>query len=248
MLSPRPPPSPAPPACPLTPLLAAQGQVWQAHSLGRPRRRWCPTALRRWTPSAAGRAGPPPFVTSCWCRRWGAGWRLLAPALRAWWAAQAMPSQASRPPGRRAALGRAGAAHAACSSARPTHPHHRACRAWGWIQAGRHQALVWVATATAGAGAVDGGQRPSGYARGRYLAWLPEHGPSQLLAAAGVHAQSSDAPALSHGAARARRLAALGRATAPGRCSSRVERQAEGWALDDAHHAQTARPCARGAG
>ena len=212
MLSPSSASFSAPPApAPLTPtLLAAQGGCGGRTAWGRPRRRWCPAALRRWTPSC-----PAGLALAGRDRAAGAASRGAGVA-----AAGASPVHGGRPrpyptkPLRPAVGVRHGPSRRGarcCSSTRPTHRICRACRAWGRIQAGRHRRWSGGHRHT-GAGAVDGG---AGHQVARGGAGLVARGTARAVAAAAGACAKLGRTGLS-GAARARRPAALGRATVPG--------------------------------
>lgn len=111
-------------------------------------------------------------------------WRLLAPALRGWWAAQALPAAA---PGRR---GRAATpALRSLLLINPPHtPHLPGLQALGlppsaliWVEAGTPAQALWAAEQAI-------------KSRVAVLAWLPEARPEQIRRLQ-VNALSSDAPA-----------------------------------------------------
>ncbi|KQV61047.1 hypothetical protein ASC95_06440 [Pelomonas sp. Root1217] len=111
-------------------------------------------------------------------------WRLLSPALRGWWAAQALPTAA---PGRR---GRASTpALRSLLLINPPHaPHLPGLQALGlppsaliWVQAGTPAQALWAAEQAI-------------KSRVAVLAWLPEARPEQIRRLQ-VNALSSDAPA-----------------------------------------------------
>ena len=170
-------------------LLAAQGGLWRAHSLGQATAAVVPSSFVALDAELPGGAGPAGRDRAAGAANRVLEWRLLAPALRAWWRPRPYPTKPPvrvgvwHGPSRRGARRR--------SSTRPTHRICRACRAWGWIQAGRHRRW-FMATATPAQALWTAEQAIK--SRVAVLAWLPEARPEQLRRLQ-VHAQSSDAPA-----------------------------------------------------
>ena len=114
-------------------------------------------------------------------------WRLLAPALRGWWAAQALPGAAAGAAGRRARASMP--ALRSLLLINPPHtPHLPGLQALGLP----HGALVWVSAATPAQALWAAEQAIK--SRVAVLAWLPEARPEQIRRLQ-VNALSSDAPA-----------------------------------------------------
>lgn len=227
MLSPSSASFSAPPApAPLTPtLLAAQGRVWRAHSLGQATAAVVPSSFAALDAELPGGGWPLQAVTELLVPQAGVlEWRLLAPALRAWWAAQAIPNQASPARGRRAA--RAEPARRTLLLVNPPHtPHLPGLQGLGLDPGRQAQALVWVATATPAQALWTAEQAIK--SRVAVLAWLPEARPEQLRRLQ-VHAQSSDAPAFLVRPEHAGQQPSA----APLRLAVRPGEDSGGWALD----------------
>lgn len=114
-------------------------------------------------------------------------WRLLAPALRSWWAGQALPGAAATAPGRRVRA--AAPVLRSLLLINPPHtPHLPGLQALGLP----HSALVWVSAGTPAEALWAAEQAIK--SRVAVLAWLPEARPEQIRRLQ-VNALSSDAPA-----------------------------------------------------
>ncbi len=216
--TPAPVPTVSPPALASLQGLSAQGRVWRAHSLGQTTAAVLPSGFAALDAELPGGGWPMQAVTELLTPQAGVlEWRLLAPALHAWWAAQATPNQAAPGRGRRAA--RAEPARRTLLLINPPHTPHLPGLLGLGMQA---PALVWVATATPAQALWTAEQAIK--SRVAVLAWLPEARPEQLRRLQ-VHAQSSDAPAFlvrPEHAAQQPSAAPLRLAVRPG----------EGWALD----------------
>lgn len=162
-----------------------QGRLWRGSSLGRVADPTLPSGFAALDAELPGGGWPLRAVTEVLTPQPGVlEWRLLAPGLRSWWAAQALPAAT---PGRRQ--------RAAVSGLRtlllvnPPHtPHLPGLQALGLPPS----ALVWV-SAAAPAQALWAAEQAI-KSRVAVLAWLPEARPEQIRRLQ-VSALSSDAPA-----------------------------------------------------
>ncbi|MFG6463652.1 translesion DNA synthesis-associated protein ImuA [Roseateles sp. DXS20W] len=161
------------------------GRLWRGSSLGASAAPTLPSGFAALDAELPGGGWPLQAITELLTPQSGVlEWRLLAPALQRWWAAQALPAAA---PGRRARA--AAPALRSLLLINPPHtPHLPGLRALGLPQA----ALIWV-TATAPAQQLWAAEQAI-KSRVAVLAWLPEARPEQIRRLQ-VSALSSDAPA-----------------------------------------------------
>lgn len=187
--APHPAPLPAPVRPPggLAPLDDArlQGRLWRGSSLGSATAPVLPSGFPALDAELPGGGWPLQAVTELLMPQFGAlEWRLLAPALQSWWAAQAGPAA---PPGRRARA--AAPALRSLLLVNPPHaPHLPGLRALGLPPS----ALIWVKAATPAQQLWAAEQAIK--SRVAVLAWLPEARPEQIRRLQ-VGALGSDAPA-----------------------------------------------------
>lgn len=188
-----------------------QGRLWRGNSLGRSADPALPSGFAALDAELPGGGWPLRAVTELLTPQPGVlEWRLLAPGLRAWWAAQALPASARRP---------AGASLRRLLLINPPHmPHLAGLQALGLPPA----ALVWVAAATPAQQLWAAEQAIK--SRVAVLAWLNEARPEQIRRLQ-VSALASDAPAF------------LVRPEHAGQQSSAaplrlVVKPGDGWALD----------------
>ncbi len=172
-------------------LQALHGRLWRGSSLGATADPTLPSGFAALDAELPGGGWPLRAVTELLTPQAGAlEWRLLAPALCAWWAAQAVPGAASAaapPAGRKR--------HTASPVLRslllinPPHtPHLPGLQALGLPPS----ALIWVDAATPAQQLWAAEQAIK--SRVAVLAWLPEARPEQVRRLQ-VSALSSDAPA-----------------------------------------------------
>lgn len=214
------PPSPAHPRLTRPPrpaLLEAQlaGRLWRGSSLGTTTTPTLSSGFAALDAELPGGGWPLRAVTELLTPQSGVlEWRLLAPALRRWWAAQALPAAAPRR--------RARAAEPVLRSLlliNPPHlPHLPGLQALGlppsaliWVDAGTPAQQLWAAEQAI-------------KSRVAVLAWLPEARPEQIRRLQ-VSALSSDAPAFLVRPARAREQSSA----SPLRL---VVQAGDGWALN----------------
>ncbi|MFG6455274.1 translesion DNA synthesis-associated protein ImuA [Roseateles sp. BYS96W] len=173
-------PSPAP----LDEAGPLHGRVWRGSSLGTALAPTLPSGFTALDAELPGGGWPLHAVTELLAPQAGVlEWRLLAPALRGWWAAQALPAAT---PGRR--LRTSGPAPRALLLVNPPHtPHLPGLQALGLPP----QALIWASTATPAEALWAAEQAIK--SRVALLAWLPDARPEQLRRLQ-VHALGSDAP------------------------------------------------------
>jgi protein ImuA len=196
-----PPTAPAPAAPPLgkhpadrldSPLgTALQGRLWRGSSLSPAAHPTLPSGFPALDAELPGGGWPTQAAVEVLTPQAGVlEWRLLAPGLQAWWAAQQLPASAA-PAAGRAARKRATPGAASLRSlllVGPPHtPHLPGLQALGLPPA----ALVWV-SATTPAQALWAAEQAI-KSRVAVLAWLPEARPEQIRRLQ-VCAQSSDAP------------------------------------------------------
>lgn len=162
-----------------------QGRLWRGSSLGAAAAPTLPSGFAALDAELPGGGWPLRAVTELLTPQFGVlEWRLLAPALQRWWAAQALPAAA---PGRRARA--ATPALRSLLLINPPHaPHLPGLQALGLPSS----ALIWV-TATTPAEALWAAEQAI-KSRVAVLAWLPEARPEQIRRLQ-VSALSSDAPA-----------------------------------------------------
>jgi protein ImuA len=162
-----------------------QGRLWRGSSLSPTADPTLASGFTALDAELPGRGWPLQAVTELLTPQPGVlEWRLLAPALRGWWAAQALPAAA---PGRR---GRAVTPKPrSLLLINPPHtPHLPGLQALGlppsaliWVEAGTPAQALWAAEQAI-------------KSRVAVLAWLPEARPEQIRRLQ-VNALSSDAPA-----------------------------------------------------
>lgn len=162
-----------------------QGRLWRGASLGAATEPTLPSGFAALDAQLPGGGWPLRAVTELLTPQPGVlEWRLLAPALRHWWAGQALPAGAA---GRRAA--KAAPALRALLLINPPHtPHLPGLQALGLPP----QALVWVDAATPAQQLWAAEQAIK--SRVAVLAWLPEARPEQIRRLQ-VSALGSDVPA-----------------------------------------------------
>lgn len=169
------------------PLLEEQlaGRLWRGSSLGSAATPALPSGFAALDGELPGGGWPLRAVTELLTPQFGVlEWRLLAPALQRWWAAQALPAAA---PGRRART--AELALRSLLLINPPHtPHLPGLQALGLPPS----ALIWVAATTPAQQLWAAEQAIK--SRVAVLAWLPEARPEQIRRLQ-VNALSSDAPA-----------------------------------------------------
>lgn len=180
----------APPVPGLSPLDAPldarlAGRLWRGSSLGASTAPTLPSGFAALDAELPGGGWPLQAVVELLTPQFGVlEWRLLAPALCRWWAAQALPAAA---PGRRART--AAPAPRSLLLINPPHtPHLPGLQALGlppsaliWVAAGQPAQQLWAAEQAI-------------KSRVAVLAWLPEARPEQIRRLQ-VSALSSDAPA-----------------------------------------------------
>jgi protein ImuA len=198
-----------------------QGRLWRGNSLGRAAEPVLASGFAALDAELPGGGWPLRAVTELLTPQAGAlEWRLLAPALRGWWAGQAAP--APRATRRRAPATASATASAALRSLlliNPPHiPHLPGLQGLGLPAS----ALVWVAASTPAEALWAAEQALKSHVA--VLAWLPEARPEQVRRLQ-VAALGSDAPAFLLRPERMRTQSSA----APLRL---VVRPGEGWALD----------------
>ncbi|MEE8613844.1 MAG: recombinase RecA [Roseateles sp.] len=211
---------PPPPRPPLDELAGLQGRLWRGSSLGAHSAPTLPSGFAALDAELPGGGWPLGAVTELLAPQAGVlEWRLLAPALRGWWAGQGLRASAStamparrRPPAATPALRSLLLIH-------PPHtPHLPGLQALGLPP----QALIWVGAATPAEALWAAEQAIK--SRVAVLAWLPEARPEQLRRLQ-VSALGSDAPAFLVRPERAGQQSSA----APLRLAVRP---GEGWGLD----------------
>jgi len=162
-----------------------QGRLWRGSSLGQGADPTLPSGFAALDTELPGGGWPLRAVTEVLTPQFGVlEWRLLAPGLRRWWAAQALPAPTS---GRRQRAATPGLRSLLLVN--PPHaPHLPGLQALGLPPS----ALVWV-SAAAPAQALWAAEQAI-KSRVAVLAWLPEARPEQIRRLQ-VSALSSDAPA-----------------------------------------------------
>jgi protein ImuA len=160
-----------------------QGRLWRGSSLSTAADPTLASGFAALDAELPGGGWPLRAVTELLTPQFGVlEWRLLAPALRGWWAAQALPAATA---GRRA---RAPALRSLLLINPPHTPHLPGLQALGLP----HATLVWVSAATPAQALWAAEQAIQ--SRVAVLAWLPEARPEQIRRLQ-VNALSSDAPA-----------------------------------------------------
>jgi protein ImuA len=189
-----------------------QGRLWRGSSLGRAADTTLPSGFTGLDAELPGGGWPMRSVTELLTPQSGVlEWRLLAPALRDWWAAQALPPSS---PGRR----QAAPALRTLLLVNPPHtPHLPGLQGLGLPAS----ALIWVSAATPAEALWATEQAVK--SRVAVLAWLPEARPEQIRRLQ-VSALSSDAPVFLMRPERARQQSSA----APLRL---VVRPGDGWSL-----------------
>jgi protein ImuA len=164
-----------------------EGRLWRGSSLSTAADPTLPSGFAALDAELPGGGWPLRAVTELLTPQPGVlEWRLLAPALRGWWAAQALPASTRNRPGRQA---RAEPALRSLLLINPPHaPHLPGLQALGLPSA----ALVWVSAGTPAQQLWAAEQAIK--SRVAVLAWLPEARPEQIRRLQ-VNALSSDAPA-----------------------------------------------------
>lgn len=162
-----------------------QGRLWRGSSLGAAADPALPSGFAALDAELPGGGWPLQAVTELLMPQSGVlEWRLLAPALRGWWAAQALPAAAPGHKGRAATPGLR-----SLLLVNPPHtPHLPGLQALGLPPS----ALVWVKAATPAETLWAAEQAIK--SRVAVLAWLPEARPEQIRRLQ-VNALGSDAPA-----------------------------------------------------
>lgn len=162
-----------------------QGRLWRGSSLSRSAAPTLPSGFAALDAELPGGGWPTQAAVELLTPQPGVlEWRLLAPALRGWWAGQALPAA---PPGQRAR--QAGPALRSLLLVNPPHtPHLPGLQALGLPPA----ALIWVSTATPAEALWAAEQAIKSHVA--VLAWLPEVRPEQVRRLQ-VGALGSDAPA-----------------------------------------------------
>lgn len=161
-----------------------QGRLWRGSSLGRAADPTLPSGFTALDAELPGGGWPLRAVTELLTPQPGVlEWRLLAPALRGWWAAQTLPQPS---PGRRQRQATP-AARTLLLVSPPHTPHLPGLRALGLPSS----ALIWVSAATPAEALWATEQAVK--SRIAVLAWLPEARPEQIRRLQ-VSALSSDAP------------------------------------------------------
>jgi protein ImuA len=161
-----------------------QGRLWRGSSLGQATAPTLPSGFAGLDAELPGGGWPLRAVTELLTPQAGVlEWRLLAPALKAWWAAQSTPAVT---PGRRSR--QAAPALRSLLLVNPPHaPHLPGLQALGLPPS----ALIWVSAETAAQQLWAAEQAIK--SRVALLAWLPEARPEQIRRLQ-VSALSSDAP------------------------------------------------------
>ena len=197
-----------------------QGRLWRGNSLGRTTDPVLASGFGALDAELPGGGWPLRAVTELLTPQAGAlEWRLLAPALRGWWAGQALSGRPGAPPARRMRTTAAAATLRSLLLINPPHtPHLPGLQGLG-VPA---SALVWVATGTPAEALWAAEQAIKSHVA--VLAWLPEARPEQIRRLQ-VAALGSSAPAF---LVRPERMGAQSSA-APLRL---VVRPGEGWGLD----------------
>jgi protein ImuA len=164
-----------------------QGRLWRGSSLSTSAHPTLPSGFAALDAELPGGGWPTRAVVELLSPQAGVlEWRLLAPGLQAWWAAQALPSAA--PPGLRPRKAAPGATLRSLLLINPPHtPHLPGLQALGlppsaliWVSAGAPAEALWAAEQAI-------------KSRVAVLAWLPEARPEQIRRLQ-VSALSSDAP------------------------------------------------------
>lgn len=183
---PSPLPNPPPGGLPLE--VQLQGRLWRGSSLGATADPTLASGFAALDAHLPGGGWPLRAVTELLTPQTGVlEWRLLAPALRGWWQAQALPASLPDRPGRRSRA--AAPALRSLLLINPPHtPHLPGLQGLGLPPA----ALIWVAAATP-ADALWAAEQAI-KSRVAVLAWLPEARPEQIRRLQ-VSALGSDAPA-----------------------------------------------------
>jgi len=165
-----------------------QGRLWRGSSLSTSAEPTLPSGFAALDAELPGGGWPLRAVTELLTPQAGVlEWRLLAPALRGWWAQQALPGAAAAAPGRRARA--ASPVLRSLLLINPPHaPHLPGLQALGLPPS----ALVWVSAGTPAQALWAAEQAIK--SRVAMLAWLPEARPEQIRRLQ-VNALSSDAPA-----------------------------------------------------
>lgn len=192
-----------------------QGRLWRGSNLGAATDPTLPSGFSALDAELPGGGWPLRAVTELLVPQFGVlEWRLLAPALAAWWASQALPTTT---PGRRARP-TAQTLRSLLLVNPPHTPHLPGLQALGLPPS----PLVWVATSTSAEALWATEQAIK--SRLPVLAWLPEARPEQIRRLQ-VSALSSDAPAFLLRPERVRQQSSA----APLRL---LLRPGEGWGLD----------------
>jgi len=162
-----------------------QGRLWRGSSLGATAEPTLSSGFAALDAELPGGGWPLRAVTEVLTPAFGAvEWRLLAPALKGWWAGQALPAATASRRARQAAP-----ALRSLLLVNPPHtPHLPGLQALGLPPS----ALIWVATQTPAETLWATEQAIK--SRVAVLAWLPEARPEQIRRLQ-VSALSSDAPA-----------------------------------------------------
>lgn len=178
-------PLPAPPGGGPLDDARLQGRLWRGSSLGQATDATLSSGFAALDAELPGGGWPLRAVTELLTPQSGVlEWRLLAPALKAWWATQAIPAVH---PGRRSR--QAAPALRSLLLVNPPHaPHLPGLQALGLPPS----ALIWVSAGTAAQQLWAAEQAIK--SRVAVLAWLPEARPEQIRRLQ-VSALSSDAPA-----------------------------------------------------
>ena len=214
-----PPPQPRPGSLALEDAAGLHGRLWRGNSLGRTADPVLPSGFTALDAELPGGGWPLRAVTELLTPQAGAlEWRLLAPALRGWWAGQALPGRPGTPPGRRARQPAAPALRSLLLINPPHTPHLPGLQGLGLPAS----ALVWVAAGTPAEALWAAEQAIKSHVA--VLAWLPEARPEQIRRLQ-VGALGSDAPAF---LVRPERMG-MQSSAAPLRL---VVRPGEGWGLD----------------
>lgn len=213
----EPPPAPGRPA--LEDAAGLQGRLWRGNSLGRAAEPVLPSGFAALDAELPGGGWPLKAVTELLTPQAGAlEWRLLAPALRGWWAGQ-MPTPAATPARTRRPRAAPRAPLRSLLLINPPHtPHLPGLQGLGLPA----PALVWVAAGTPAEALWAAEQAIKSNVA--VLAWLPEARPEQIRRLQ-VSALASDAPAF---LVRPERMQAQSSA-APLRL---VVKPGDGWGLD----------------
>ena len=161
-----------------------QGRVWRGSSLGATVAPTLPSGFAALDAELPGGGWPLQAAIELLAAQPGVlEWRLLAPALRGWWAAQALPA----PPTGRRARTPAPTGRTLLLVNPPHTPHLPGLQALGLPP----QALIWASAATPAESLWAAEQAIKSHVA--VLAWLPDARPEQVRRLQ-VHALGSDAP------------------------------------------------------